>query len=121
MTTTGLSEIDHAALERALEQARSESDPERARFDEMLARRGWQETAIAAAYSRQCATLRLKCWQAPPMHAGDAVTAAPCYGHRPEEIGLRRRLLACGLSQFEPDPIAALEAAEANRAVASNG
>src|SRR5262249_44179519 len=120
MTITGLSAIDCSALERAFAMARAESAKERERFDEM-ARKDWQEAARFAAYHCQVRTLRLKPWQAPPMHADDVVSDAPCYGGRPEEVALRQRLLAAGLSVFEPDPIAALAAAKANRvATASN-
>jgi hypothetical protein len=113
MTTTGLSEIDREALTRALEMARAESEAERAHFDEMLSREGWQEAAHAAAYACQCRTLKLRPWQAPPIHVhSDVVTSPPSYGHQPEEVTLRRRLLAVGLSLFEPDPIAAIETAK---------
>jgi hypothetical protein len=43
------------------------------------------------------------------------VTNPPCYGHHPEEIALRQRLLAAGLSLFEPDPLGALTQAESAR------
>jgi hypothetical protein len=115
---TEMIETDRDALTRALALARAESESERERFDREEAESGWQWAAESAAYACQCATLRLKVWQAPPMHAGDVVTDAPCYGHRPEEVGLRRRMLALGISVFEPDPIAAVQAAEANRTAA---
>src|SRR5262249_41612488 len=106
---------DRGALERALAMARSESEQERERFDRQIADRGWQWAAESAAYHCQCRTLRLKPWQAPPAHVrGDVV--GDSYGNKPEEVELRQRLLAAGLSLFEPDPLAALEAAGAKRA-----
>jgi hypothetical protein len=113
MTTTELSEIDHDALTRALAMER-EQDP--AGVDDDLQRQPWEAAARSAAYHCQCRALKLKPWLAPPSDAGDVVTHAPCYGHRPEEVALRRRLLATGISIYEPDPLGALEAAEAGAA-----
>jgi hypothetical protein len=111
---TTLNQADREALGRALKMARAESKQERERFDEMLSREGWREAAHAAAYACQCRTLKLRPWQAPPTDVhSDVVMNPPSYGHRPEEIALRRRMLALGLSLYEPDPICALEAAEA--------
>jgi hypothetical protein len=113
--TTALNEIDRDALERALEMARTESESERARFDAKLSAEGWYEAARAAVYACQCRTLELKPWQAPPSDAGDVASDPPRYGHRPEEVALRRRMLALGSSVYEPSPLEALERAERAR------
>src|SRR5262245_7655294 len=113
---TTLTRADREALTRALEMARAESEAERAHFNEKLAKEGWEEAALVAAYGCQCRTLKLKPWQAPPVDVHDDVVTSPAsYGHRPEEVALRRRMLACGLSQFEPDVPGALEQAESAR------
>jgi hypothetical protein len=106
---------DREALTRALEMARAESKQERAHFDALLSRQGWEEAALSACFVCQSRTLKLRPWQAPPVHVHDDEVTGPSYGHRPEEIALRRRMLAAGLSVYEPDPIAALEAAESAR------
>ena len=109
-----LSRIDREALRRALKMARVESEAERAHFDAMLSSQGWQEAAHAAAYACQCRALKLKPWQAPPVDVhGDEVGDG--YGCRPEEIAFRRRMVAAGVSVYEPDPINALQAAEGAR------
>jgi hypothetical protein len=56
-------------------------------------------------------SLRLKPWQAPPVHTGDGVGDGNTYGSRPREVELRRRMIALGISVYEPDPIAAIAAA----------
>jgi hypothetical protein len=33
-------------------------------------------------------------------------------GGKPEEVALRQRMIALGLSEFEPDPLTAIESAE---------
>ena len=42
-------------------------------------------------------------------------TRAGGYGRTAEEVALKRRVLELGLSLFEPDPRAAIAAAEAKR------
>jgi hypothetical protein len=115
MTMETLSEIDREALTRALELARSESERERARLDSIEQEKGWHEAATRAVYGLQCRSLGLKPWQAPPMEARDAVNPAGGYGRTRKEVMLRRRLLAAGLSKFEPDPLGALERVERAR------
>jgi hypothetical protein len=74
----------------------------------------WLEVAEFAAYRCQVRALALKPWQSPPCWLGD---------NRPADDGdgrglvdaweLRRRLVASGLSMYEPDPPGALAAIEA--------
>ena len=40
----------------------------------------------------------------------------PCLLDRPEEVALRRKMIALGISIWEPDPLAAITKAEAERA-----
>jgi len=61
----------------------------------------------------QCRTLKLKCWMAPPCHCRSDVIDDSTYGHKRAEVELRRRMLAAGLSLFEPCPAEALAAVEA--------
>jgi hypothetical protein len=79
-------------------------DPLRAeQLDDKLRSEPWAEVAEFAAHVCQCRTLHLKPWELPPSS----------FDARDDDPGaeLLRRLLAAGLSRYEPDPIAALERA----------
>jgi hypothetical protein len=98
------SDVDDDALRRALEIARR--DPQcAALFDAKLADgEPWCDVAESAAYHCQIKALRLRPWQEPP-----AVADATDPRERdPEAQALLRRMLAAGLSRYEPDPMAAL-------------
>jgi hypothetical protein len=119
MPTTKLRRIDRAALERALAACR-ESPEQAARYEEMLRSKSWREAAESAAYSMQVKTLKLKPWQAPPCGCrSDEIGRG--YGHSRGEVLLRRRMLAAGLSLYEPNPIAALEKIAAGASLESTG
>jgi hypothetical protein len=108
-----LPELDHDAFYRAIEMMRRHSPMEAAQIDGKLSREGFVSAGKFASYCMQCETLRLKPWEAPPMDAqGGDVVDPNVYGHRAAEIALRDRLLAAGLSLFEPDPLSALAASE---------
>jgi len=105
-----MSRVDREALGRALE------------IDGRKVKRGddWEDVARSAAYHCQIAALHLRPWENPPMFAfeDDPRDAAAW--------ALRCRLIAAGLSVFEPNPPAALEAAIAQqraraRHLAANG
>ncbi len=104
-----LSRVDRDALRRAL-KAKS---PGR-RQPPVGSDVGFDE-ATSAAYSCQMDNLHLKPWQDPPCWADDG--ARPLDDHRGRGAAweLRRRLIAAGLSQYEPNPVAALEAAAARQ------
>ena len=114
-----LTPIDRAALELALEADRSKGDrATRLQLESMLQERPWIEVAKFAAYGRQCDALRLRPWQPPPCWAevdDQDNEAGPISGHR-AAAELLRRMLALGISRWHPDPLAAIEAAEAGRA-----
>ena len=121
MTTeeTKLTATDLDALERALVAVCRRSPEDAARFEEMLREKDWREVCETAAYSMQCRTLALKCWQAPPMHSGDvAYGATATYGNKTSEVTLKRRMLRLGISIYEPDPAAAIAKAERARRAA---
>jgi hypothetical protein len=112
--TPSLSDLDADAYRRAIEIARQESPARAKQIEDKLRCESFEATGEFAAYCTQCSNLRLKPWQAPPCHVrGDAANLDPtCYGYRPGEVALRDRLLAAGLSRFEPDPVAALARVE---------
>ena len=70
--------------------------------------RPWLEVASFAAYSVQGDALRLKLWQSPPCHL--SIEDGKVRDCDIEGQILLRRMVAAGLSTFEPDPIAALAA-----------
>lgn len=105
--------VDREALTRAIKLARA-SDPRRnAQIAAKLKTEPWLEVATFAAYCCQTERLNLRSWQPPPCWMGDdkPVDDCPTAG-RVAAWTLRRRLIAAGLSKFEPDPPAALHEAE---------
>jgi hypothetical protein len=109
-----LSEVDREALERAIELARRESRARCDQVDSMLRERDWLDVAKFCAYCCQDTELKLKPWEIVPCWIDDIDqhVALPDLGQRRRAIRLLRKLLALGLSKFEPTPLAALEHAE---------
>jgi hypothetical protein len=112
--TKRLRAIDREALERAIAIDRQRDLATRQQIDEKLEREPWREVAEFAAYGCQCTALHLKPWQPPPCWAhpddGDG-EYGPVMGRR-AAAELLRRLLAAGLSRYEPDPVKALDRVE---------
>lgn len=106
-----LSPVDREALERAIRLLRERGGADALQTDRMLAdkERPWIETALSAVFVCQSDALHLRPWQPPPCWLGDdrPVDDFPLAG-RVAAWELRRRLIASGLSAFEPDPITAL-------------
>jgi hypothetical protein len=95
-----MKKIDRDALARAMEMARKDRKLA-AQLDEQLKDRPWHEVAKFASYCCQCDNLKLLPHQSPPcMVIGDRDHDA---------ADLLRRMLAAGLSEFEPDPLKALQ------------
>lgn len=81
-----------------------------------------EDVALSAAYGCQVDSLRLKPWQWPPMWADNDRPRDPHpSAGREAAWQLRRRLLKAGLSAYQPDPVAALEAAAARQRDGSEG
>jgi hypothetical protein len=115
---------DVDAWTRAIAMARA-SDPARAQqIDEMLKARSFAEVGKFASYCMQGDTLRLRPWATPPcalLEPPDVVIArggddAP-RGDYAAAV-LLRRLRAAALSDWEPDPMAALAKAAAPKSAA---
>jgi hypothetical protein len=84
----------------------------REHFERLLERCDWREAATRASYIAQIRALKLKSWQSPPCEDfGDEVGVG--YGHSKGEVELRQRMRALNISLYEPDPRAAIDAAEA--------
>ena len=108
-----LKPTDREALQRAIELVRRESALQRQRIDDRLASgESWDKVARGCAYQCQIEALGLAPWQLPPTYA-DPNALKEAYGHGEREAAeLLQRLTRAGVSRYEPDPIAALAAAE---------
>jgi hypothetical protein len=105
---------DRAAMKTAIEQMRAESSAARQHV-EHLRTEGFASAAHTAAYHCQFRALRLKVFQAPPIHTNDAEINGR-YGGRPQEVALLRRMQKLGISQWHPSPLEAIAQAEAKAA-----
>jgi hypothetical protein len=101
--------VDFAALKLAMERCRASSEGRSRQLDSMLEDRPWEDVAIFAAYDQQMENLHLKPWQVPPAHVNDP--AHPEAGEG-EAAALLRRMIAAGVSKWDPDPLNALDAAK---------
>jgi hypothetical protein len=111
-----LTATDEDALKRALAVTRAEDGGRRKQIDDMLAdpSRSWQEVTVFAATCAQSRSLNLAPWQLPPFRANLADLDQPLgdVSGRRESAELLQRLLRANLSPFEPEPLAAIAAAE---------
>ena len=105
--------VDQEALRRAVRLTRADEVRDAQIARKLANGQPWESVAKFCAYHQQCSTLRLRPWQQPPCHSGDdePVDRHPSDG-RVAAWQLRARLLAAGLSQYEPDPIRALHEVE---------
>ena len=113
-----LDDVDAAALDRALALTLVEPDPgrvEQVRW--MHAERGWREAATFCSYHQQCAHLNLKPWEFPPCwidpdQIETILAEGPSERKRFGGAKLLRRMLAAGVSQYDPTPLDSLAAAK---------
>ena len=121
LTDANLTELDGAALHRALAACHFESP---ARSMQLVAKlqdgESWTEVAIFGSICVQSEKLKCMPWQWPccVMVDLDGALREP-YGepHARREVGeILKRLLDAGLSRFEPDPMGAIAKAEQRRA-----
>jgi hypothetical protein len=103
---------DRAALMLALEQAREDAD-HATQIATKLDEDGWQEAAEFAAYCCQSRALRLRPWEEPPL----VVDEHDEHERDADAQKLLREMLALGVSRYDPDPVAAIEAAKQRKAV----
>jgi hypothetical protein len=113
---------DLDALKRAIKwgEAFQRREPQLKLMPEQMSIEGspeWIELATYFAAKAQSQTLGLYPWQCEPVHVhDDGVVDVSCYGRRSDEVALLRKMLALGVSIFEPDPPAAIAKAERERA-----
>jgi hypothetical protein len=103
-------DVDGDALTRALIWYRARSQDRSSQLDYIIKRDGWRKAAEFCAGSAQRHHLQLRPWMPPPcwceLGEDDDERQAP--GRRAASE-LLARMLAAGLSRFEPDPINALD------------
>jgi hypothetical protein len=106
------------ALTLAIEVTRKESPARRRQVDDFLSSREWLDVATFCAASAQERALRLPPWQPPPCDIGNIAAALKdqdeTRGYRAGAL-LLQRMERCGVSRWHPDPVAACEAAEAEK------
>jgi hypothetical protein len=103
---------DRAAMRASIALAKR-NNQWRDRVEQKLKAEGFEAAGRYAAACVQYAGLQLKPWQVPPAAIGDGVSPHPYAGNTPAEVNLRKRMAALRISYFVPDPVAAIEAAEA--------
>lgn len=116
MTADDLDPVDRAALELAMQMARREEGRGR-QLDAMLkGGDSWFRVAQFAAFCCQTTNLHLKPWQEPPMwidpdDPNDKLNPQSSNG-RHAAAKLLRQMRELGISDFHPDPLAAIEQAK---------
>jgi len=122
MSKKKLKPVDREALDHALRTVIEEDPYVHGHSAEERLRRGdWLRAAEGAVYHLQMKNLKLKPWQIPPAWAYLAHADLPDnpHGNGEEKAArLAKRLLAAGLSIYEPDPERAL-AEKAGKAAAA--
>jgi hypothetical protein len=108
-----MTKADRDALQRALKIA-GEDLSRAGQLASKLKTEPWQDVAAFAAAICQSKSLRLRPWESPPacLEAGDEDFDN---GRNRAGVRLLERLEAAGLSRYEPDPLAALEALQGRR------
>ena len=98
---------DREALQLAWVQARQGPNSRANQLDRMLAGgRTRRQVEEFAALHCQVENLHLRCDQLPPGWG------SYCYGRDEQAVALLKRMRACGVSKWHPDPIKACEQAE---------
>lgn len=110
--------VDQAALDRAIELTLAENDPGRAeQIKSFLAENGWHYAASFCASHQQSKNLSLKPWEVGPCsidldEVDKIISEGPTRNPRNEFAAakLLQKMLANGVSPFDPTPLASLAA-----------
>jgi hypothetical protein len=98
---------DLDAMARAIDWVRQQCPDHAGQIEHKLRYEGFEAAGEFAADRAQCANLKLKPWETSPCNI---------WGYdQSRGIELRDRLVAAGISIFEPDPIKALAEVERTR------
>jgi hypothetical protein len=122
-----LSPVDREALERALKiilgRPEREDRGRREQVERMLEEDGWFRAADFCVYCCQMELVRPRLWQPIPSDItdieGTLAKGDDGLGGSYRAALLLKRMLAAGLSRYEPDPIRALAAAKERAAAAA--
>jgi hypothetical protein len=109
-----LSAVDRDALKRAIEIAKGESAGRAAQINDKLKSESPLRVGEFAAYCCQHRVLQTRPWETAPcsVDEDDPIPDGDDHRRTGRAIKLLRRLLAAGLSRYEPDPIEALARVE---------
>jgi hypothetical protein len=110
-----LTDLDRAALERCIPVARGIEPIISRAISDILARDGWEEAAHYACHYCQVTSLNLMPFETPPAHMNLAAGLRLPFNSKNREresAELLKRMLAAGVSKYEPDPLSALKQAE---------
>ena len=123
--------VDEEALERAIDICLKHKSPaDQRQMEQKLAddQQDWWDIETFASYSCQMDALNLPPWQQPPCWINPneienilAVGGKDDIGGTFAAATLLKRLLAAGLSQYEPEPLKALKAANGGSLAAFSG
>jgi hypothetical protein len=73
----------------------------------------WIELALYFVSAAQSDSLHLRPWETAPVHThDDGIVDPQGWGRRPNEVALLRKMIALGISIYEPDPPTAIAQAE---------
>jgi hypothetical protein len=103
---------DRNALKLAMTMARKDAAKARQLDDKLADGEPWEQVAQFAAYGCQFRSLKLRPWECAPLDADCE------FSNSPGALALLKRMQRAGVSRWHPDPMAALSAAEAERAEA---
>ena len=105
-----ISAVDRDALQRSLIACRAESRARSGQIDAKLRHEPWERVAQFASYSAQIESLGLSPYQDPPVYARRCNLAKPYDDPRGERESaeILKKLLALGLSRYEPHPLRAM-------------
>jgi hypothetical protein len=116
---TNLTDVDKDAMRRAIAITRRSEPGRDQQITAMLFDRPFERVGRFAAFSCQMDSLHLQPWETPPVWIrGDIEAAlhAPNDARRVRDAArLLQRMLALGISRYEPSPMKAIEQAEAQR------
>jgi hypothetical protein len=102
-----MDDLNKAALEAAMTKAAEDPIRSEQLRAQLAAGRTWEDVAADASYFCQTRALRLHPWEEPPCVADED---DPEDRSQPART-LLLRMLAAGISRYDPDPMVALEAA----------
>src|SRR5690348_14246500 len=107
-----LSKADLNAMARAIDQVRQRGGEHKRQIEQKLREDPWEQVGSFASYSCQDRALKLRPWMTPPcwLRTDDDVEAAlatppPDLKGERAAAKLVHRLLAAGLSRYEPSPL----------------